>query len=284
MNFEELYIRAYDRLSLYVKMWLPREHPVGVIILIHGLGEHINRYNHWSKRFNNDDWAVVGFDLRGHGHSDGKRGYGNYQSHLNDIDSIFALVRERFGSIPTVLYGHSMGGNLALGYEIFRKPDIQRLVVTSPWLKLVFPPPTLLEMASKLIARLFPRLSVSNGLSYRYISRDKSVCDDYRRDPLVHDRITISAFLQMQEWASVILKNKHKINVPLLLLHGKDDKITSWKGSYQLAVETSENTKFKLWDNCFHELHNELNKDEVYDFISFWLSNMKLMNQQTYVS
>lgn len=275
MKIEEFKIKAFDRISLYGKCWLPQEHPEGVVILIHGLGEHINRYNHWAKRFNNNGWVVTGIDLRGHGYSDGKRGNGSYQAYLNDIDYVFQYVQKKFGDIPKVLYGHSMGGNLALGYEISRKPEINRLIVTSPWLKLTNPPTSSLLYLSKFLVKLFPGLSISNGLNSYFISREKKVCDDYKKDPLIHNKISINTFLQIQEWASLILKNKHKVNVPLLLLHGGDDQITSWRGSYIFARETSESTHYRVWDSCYHELHNELCKEEVFDYISLWLSNVQ---------
>jgi alpha-beta hydrolase superfamily lysophospholipase len=284
MNSEEFNLKSFDRLKLYAKCWKPANTPIGVIILVHGLGEHINRYNLWAKRLTNDGWAVLGFDLRGHGRSEGRRGNGNYLSHLNDIDTIFMFLFELFGNIPKVLYGHSMGGNLALGYEISRKPAIHRLIITSPWLKLASPPPYPIQLASKIMVKLMPAFRVANGLNVKYLSRDKAVCDAYRNDPLVHNQISANTFLQIQEWAAIILKNKHKVNAPLLLMHGSADKITSWKGSHQFALETSENTHLKLWDDCFHELHNELCKEEVFSYISNWLSNMPKHNLKTHVS
>ncbi len=283
MKIEEFKIKAYDKVNLYAKCWLPMNKPLGVIILIHGLGEHINRYNQWAKRFNNSGWAVAGIDLRGHGFSEGKRGNGNYHSYLNDIDSIFEFVSKEFENLPKVLYGHSMGGNLALGYEITRKPDIERLIVTSPWLKLVNPPAITLQIMSRIFVKLFPSLSVSNRLNSYHISRDKAICEDYKKDPLVHNQISLSSFLQMQDWAAVILKNKHKISVPLLLLHGSDDKITSCKGSDIFARETSDNTQFKIWENCYHELHNEVYKEEIFEFISLWLSEIQNLKHKANV-
>lgn len=275
MKIEETRIKAYDKIDLFTKCWLPASEAEGVIILVHSLGEHINRYNHWAKRFNNTGWAVVGFDLRGHGNSGGRRGNGSYQAYLHDIDSVFNFVHKRFGDIPLVLYGHSMGGNLALGYQLTRKPDISRLIVTSPWLKLKTPPHETILLFSKLISKLIPSLSVSNSLNPHYFSRNLTVCDEYKKDPLVHNKVSLGSFLQLQDWASVILKNKHKINVPLLLLHGGDDHIASWKGSYIFARETSESTHCKIWDKCYHELHNDLCNEEVFEYISVWLSNIQ---------
>lgn len=282
MRIEEFKIKASDRINLYIKCWLPQDQPEGVIILVHGLGEHINRYNQWAIRFSNTGWAVVGMDLRGHGQSDGKRGASNYQAYLNDIDSVFNVVRKKFGIIPVVLYGHSMGGNLALGYEISRKPDISRLIVTSPWLKLSNPPANWLLFLANFLVKLIPNFVISNRINPSFLSHEKNVVDAYKRDPLVHNRISISSFLQMQEWASVILKNKHKVNIPLLLLHGSDDKITSWRGSCIFARETSESTKYKLWDSCNHELHNEFCSEDVFNYISLWLSDVKNVKIRSY--
>jgi alpha-beta hydrolase superfamily lysophospholipase len=275
MKTEELRVKAYDKISLYAKFWYTNENPDGVILLVHGLGEHINRYNHWAKRFNNAGWAVAGIDLRGHGQSEGKRGSGNYYSYLKDINSLFKIVSKKFGDIPKVLYGHSMGGNLALGYEISRKPEISKLIVTSPWLKLSNPPSTPLIGLSKFLGKIYPSLSFSNGVDVQSISRDKEVCHNYKTDPLVHNRISVNTFLQIQEWAMYILKNKHKIAVPLLLLHGREDKITSWKGSFMFSRGTSDNTLFKIWENCYHELHNEICNEEVFNFISGWLGDLQ---------
>jgi alpha-beta hydrolase superfamily lysophospholipase len=275
MKIEEFWIKAFDKISLFLKCWLSQGMPEGVFILIHGLGEHVNRYNHWAKRFSNAGWVVAGIDLRGHGYSEGKRGNGSYQAYLKDIDTVFHFVNKRFGDIPKVLYGHSLGGNLALAYEISRKPEINKLIVTSPWLRLSKPPSNSVIYFSKILRRFLPAFRISNGLNYSQMSREKQVCDDYKNDPLVHNKISINSFLQIQEWASTILKNKHKINVPLLLLHGCDDQVTSWKGSYSFAWETSENTHFKKWDRCYHELHNEPCNEEVFDYIAMWLSNVQ---------
>lgn len=281
---EEFYLRSFDHLQLHAKCWVPSDSPSGVIIMIHGLGEHIDRYHHWAKRFNKNGWAVLAYDLRGHGKSEGKRGNGNYVAHLNDIDTIFAHARRLFGHLPKILYGHSMGGNLALGYEITRKPHIDRLIVTSPWLQLVNPPPVPIVLLSKVLIKTFPTFTTTNGLNPKFISRDKKICDDYHQDPMVHNKISASTFLQMQEWAEFILKNKHKINVPLLLMHGTADQITLWQGSQQFALETSENTHLKLWPDCYHELHNELCNDDVFNYISNWLSYVPELNLKYNVS
>jgi acylglycerol lipase len=271
MKTGELFIKSDDKTNLYLKWWEPNESPRGVIIMVHGLGEHINRYRSWAERYIELGWAFIGHDLRGHGNTQGIRGNGNYLSHLNDIDAVFGYTVKKYGNIPKILYGHSMGGNLALGYEIYRKPAIDSLIVTSPWLKLPKPPIVPVVLLAKLAVKLFPALAFPNGINLKMLSRDPKIAHEVIHDPLCHNRISVSTFLQMQQWAASILKNKHKINVPLLLLHGNKDKVTSWKGSYMLSQATSENTCFEIWNGAFHELHNDICKDEVFVFITEWL-------------
>lgn len=284
MKTEEFRIDAFDNTQLYVRCWCPDNFGKGIIILIHGLGEHINRYNQWAERFVNSGWTIVGFDLRGHGFSGGKRGTGSYEALMKDVDSVFNFVRNKFGKTEQVLYGHSMGGNLALGYMLTRKPDVRRLIITSPWLKLSAPPARAIVLLVKILSRFIPFVTISNKLASRYISRDEAVCRDYENDPLVHDKISLKLFLDVHRWGKIILNCKHKINVPLLLLHGSDDRITSWKGSYLFAIETSDITVFKLWNQCYHELHNELCKDEVFEYVDSWLSNVQKKTLQENVS
>lgn len=278
MIFEEFKKKSFDGLNLYFKCWKPVSEPVGVIVFVHGLGEHINRYSHWARHFNEQGWAFIGYDLRGHGHSSGRRGNGQYTAHLQDIDLLFKKTKDLFGARPKILYGHSMGGNLALGYAISRKPKIDKLIITSPWLGLVNPPSKAIKYLAQTILKIYPSLITSNGLNPKHLSTDSGVGEAYKKDHRCHGKISASLFFQMEEWAEFIIKNKHKINVPLLLMHGKEDKITSAKVTSNFAENTSENTHLKLWDHCFHELHNEFCKEEVFNYISSWILSIPSRN------
>jgi alpha-beta hydrolase superfamily lysophospholipase len=280
MKSEEFRIEAFDKIHLYVKCWKPEITSKGVIILIHGLGEHINRYHHWAGQFTGDGWTVVGLDLRGHGLSEGKRGCGGYEAHLKDIDTIVRFVEKQFGKTDIILYGHSMGGNFALGYMLSRKPDISGVVITSPWLRLSAPPAKATVFVVKILSRIIPYFAISNRLASRNLSRDEAVGKEYEKDPRVHSKISLKLFLDVHQWAKKILNSKHKLNVPLLLLHGSDDRITSWKGSYLFALETSQITSFRIWDQCYHELHNELCREDVFKYICSWINHVPTYNLQ----
>ncbi|MDP4226692.1 MAG: alpha/beta hydrolase, partial [Bacteroidota bacterium] len=87
MLHQEYTWRAFDNTKLFAQSWQTKEKPKVVINLIHGLGEHSGRYSQWSEWFQNQNCAVLAFDLRGHGRSEGKRGYTpSYQHLMKDID------------------------------------------------------------------------------------------------------------------------------------------------------------------------------------------------------
>ncbi len=263
-------ISTKDNLMLFVQTWRPEKYQK-LVLLVHGLGEHSTRYSHWAEYFNEKDYAFMSFDLRGHGLSDGKRGHiPSYKMMMSDLDLIFKKARELFPDIPVLFYGHSMGGNLAINYVLRNNPQIERLIITSPWLKLHFTPSKIAVTLAKIVNSFYPEFSQSSNLNAEHLSHDKYVVEEYREDQLVHNRITARAFIEVAgagEWA---LKNAEKLTVPALLMHGTADKITSWQATKQWAQDTSKTT-FKSWPDAYHELHNELSKQEVFEYIWMWL-------------
>jgi alpha-beta hydrolase superfamily lysophospholipase len=245
---------------------------IGVIILVHGLGEHFGRYSGWASRFVTSGYSVFGADLPGHGLSSGRRGHiSSYAITEEIIDGLLSAAGERFPGVPLVLYGHSLGGGIVLRYLIRRQPVICCAIVTSPWLRLSFDPPKIKLWLAMAVKRVAPSMVQPSGLIVNYISRDSDVVSEYLADPLVHDRISVSLFNGAMTAASYSLSNASLLTVPLLLMHGTGDLITSPEGSRRFS-EVAPGTELKLWDGGYHELHNDIIKEEVYGFISGWLA------------
>src|SRR5512133_1011969 len=130
----------------------PGENARAMIILVHGLGEHIKRYSHWIEMFNNEGIGFVGVDMPGHGRSPGRRGHiASFALISEMIDILVDTSRKTFPGIPLYIYGHSLGGGLVLNYLVRTNPRVSGAIVTSPWLKLSFEPPRVkLLLASML--------------------------------------------------------------------------------------------------------------------------------------
>lgn len=249
----------------------PGDHIKAVVILIHGQGEHIRRYVHWAGLFNAEGIGFTGVDLPGHGLSDGTRGRIRSYSLLTEmIDVLVSECRKTFPGLPIFLYGHSMGGTILAHYLLKRKPLVRGAIITSPWLKLAFEPPSIEKFLASVLRYIIPGLVMNARLEVPHLSHDPDVVKDYAEDPLVHDRISVGLFHETSSAASSVLFNASKLETPLLLMHGSDDMICSVEGSREFAAKTSV-AELKIWDGAFHELHNEPFRDEVFRYIIGWI-------------
>lgn len=255
----------------YIKS--PGENLRAVVILVHGLGEHIQRYSNWAGLFNEVMIGFAGVDLPGHGRSDGKRGHiKNYTQTDEMIDILLNECRKTFPGIPLFLYGHSLGGGIVLDYLVRKDPNISGAIVTSPWLKLAFEPDASKVKLAGILKNFFPGLIQPSGLIVDHISHDQKVVDAYKNDPLIHGKISVSLFHAAMSTATNALKNAASLKKPLLLMHGTDDHICSPEGSREFASR-SKSVELKLWDGGYHELHNDLYRHEVFNYIIAWLNS-----------
>ncbi len=252
----------------------------GIIVLIHGMGEHAGRYSHVADFFSAVGFSVLRMDLRGHGSSEGKRGHtASYDHLMNDLNSVIVKARELYPNMPLVLYGHSMGGNLVLNFLIRRKPEIRAAVVTAPYLKLAFEPPSWKVALGKISAGILPTLTQSTGLETAALSRDPNVVAAYEKDALVHDRITSSFFVNVHFAGPYAIQNADQIKVPTLVMHGTSDRLTSHKGSEELDQKSMKNVEVRILDGWYHELHNEPEKEKLLNDILYWINSQLLLSQ-----
>jgi len=245
----------------------PRRHRDGA-----WAGEHIGRYAHVAEWFNKQGIAVLGFDQQGYGKSEGKRGHAlRLDAYLNDIGQLLEETRRLYPGVLLFLYGHSMGGNLALNFVLRRHPDIRGLIATGPWIRLAFEAPVLKVMAGRMLRRFMPSLSLATGLVAHFISRDPAVVNAYKNDPLVHGQVSASAGIALLEAASWLNQFKGPVPVPILLLHGGSDKLTSAPATKELADRLSGDVTHHEWPELYHEIHNEPEKEVVFNFILDWM-------------
>ncbi|MFC2117473.1 alpha/beta hydrolase [Bacteroidota bacterium] len=264
--------KSTDNLNLFVRSWQASEKPAAVICLIHGLGEHSGRYSNLAEYFVKKNISVLAMDLRGHGLSDGKRGHTpNYECLLEDIKQLINKAKELYPDCPIILYGHSMGGTLALSYSQSYYKDIKLLISTSPWLRLSFAPSKIKILLATLFSSLLPSLIQKTGLNPLHLSKNKVIVEQYTNDVLVHDKISVSTYLSIFNAGSNLMKSKD-IKIPCAILHGNEDKICSWQASSEFAGNNKNFVEYKLWDGLYHELHNEDIHVEIYDYIYNWIS------------
>ncbi|MGQ9557758.1 MAG: lysophospholipase [Desulfurispora sp.] len=261
-----------DGLSLAGRAWQPEAKASVVLCLVHGLGEHSGRYAALAEFFTHRDCSVVTFDQRGFGRSPGPRGFTpSYKTMLDDIALLLQKAQEMHPSKPLFLYGHSMGGNLVINYALSRRPSIAGVIASAPWLELAFQPPKIKMALARAMDKIWPSLSQPSGLDPAHLSRDPEVVRAYLADPLVHDRITPRLFLGCYQAGLWAQQNAPSLSLPLLLLHGSGDRLTSFAASREFARRAGKNCTFLPWEGLYHELHHEREREQVLESIWQWM-------------
>ena len=276
MIHEESYLQSADGIKLYFQRWEPKDCIEGVICLVHGLGEHSSRYTHWAERLTGTDYVLSSMDLRGHGRSGGQLGDAlSYENYLDDISLLLEDAASRFPGKPLFLYGHSLGGLLSLYYLIKRKPELAGVVVTSPAVDTDAGNNKLLRFVIPVLTPIIPKISFPNKLELPALSKDQEVVEAYKNDPLVHDRVTVRMARGMILAVNEVNSSASEISIPILIMHGSADRITYPSGSRRIAGSLSSNCELKVWEDCYHELHNEPEKEEVFQYLLDWLNKFK---------
>jgi alpha-beta hydrolase superfamily lysophospholipase len=262
-----------DGVELYHYSLLPAK-PKGTVVILHGLGEYSGRYRDFASYLASHDWAVHLYDLRGHGKSGGPPMYARSVEQLaEDLKDFLHRVAPKKGEDPFFLIAHSFGGQVAINYLAKNRRILDGVVLSAPNVKVAVAITPLKRLAAKLVSAVLPTLQVANDIPAEAISRDPAVVEAYEHDPLVHRKISVQLGTQLLDNIERVPKMAAKIRLPILILHGSEDRITSPRGSREFyeRVNTRER-KLKIYPGFYHEILNELGKEEVYRDIEQWLT------------
>ena len=268
---KQISLVASDGINLYAYLWGESEVAKAIVVLVHGLGEHIQRYKHVACQFNERGIAVLGFDQRGHGQTEGKRGLIPSGEQLGqDITSAIQLARKLCPSKPVFLYGHSMGSAEALYYGLTGPENLAGILATSTPLYLS-PASAKQKSFARLVGKFLPALILNNGLDANGLSRDQAVVKDYRTDPLVHPMASVRLANFMFDACDYVLTHAKDWKTPLYLAHGTADPICDIRGTDQFATDASCDITYKRWEGLYHETHNEPDQDETIGAMVDWV-------------
>lgn len=263
-------------LTLYYQCWLPETDPKAILLVVHGWAEHSGRYTNLVKHIVPKGYAVCAHDHRGHGMSEGRRGYvERFSDYLDDLKTFLDLVKSEHGDIKIFLVGHSMGATIAVAYAVAapHQQDLAGLIVSGAGIR----PgssisPALIPLA-RILSILLPKMGVT-VLDASTICRDQAVVDAYVNDPLVYrGKITCRFGAEMLATLRRLPSEMPQIDLPILIMHGTADRLSDPEGSRMLydRVGSSDKT-LKLYEGFYHEIFNEPGHKQVLTDMEAWLA------------
>jgi alpha-beta hydrolase superfamily lysophospholipase len=272
-------LNTRDGVPLHLREW-PLAAARGTVLLAHGLGEHVGRYEHVAAHLNRAGWRAVGYDHRGHGHSGGARGRLTHADDLlRDLSTVIDAVRAQAGG-PVVLLGHSMGGAVASRFVAeglaaapaawYRSADA--LVLSSPALAADLS--AVQKTMMTVFGALAPDFVVGNGLPLEALCRDPAVVRAYKADALVHDRVSPKLARFILEAGTHVRAQAARWRTPTLLLWAGSDRCVAPRGSAEFAAAApGAVVTSRCFEPMYHEIFNDPQRDEVLAALTSWLGS-----------
>ena len=265
--------RTRDGLELRTLHWPAAGRAQAPLLLVHGIAEHADRHAQVASSFALAGLETHAFDLRGFGGSAGRRAYvGRWSDYHDDIEDQLAAAREAARGLPVILYGHSMGGLIALGYVLAEppRPAPDLLVLSAPAIAAVVP--RWKRALADVLGRVMPAVEIPNALPAGGLSRDPRVEVAYRSDPLNVHRTTARLGMELlheQARVRAALAHGGALSMPTYVLHGSDDRIVPLSAS--ASLERRENVTRRVYPHLRHEMHNEPEAAAVIADTTMWI-------------
>lgn len=267
------YFKTHDHHRLFYQKITPDKKSRAVLICVHGVNEHSGRYGNFIEAFS-QDFTLYLFDHRGHGRSDGVRSHvEKFDEYVNDVAAFVDWVMSENPSVQIFIIGHSLGGQITVNYLArFPQSGISGFILSSPNLRLKMKLNPLKKMLADKLSQWAPQFKLPNDVSPDWISRDSQVVKEYKKDPLVGKAVSVRLAQEVLTNLATILTLAPQIKLPGLLLHAGDDKITDQQGTVIFFEHmTVKDKTLKIYPGFYHELFNDLGKEDVFEDVRTWL-------------
>ena len=274
----EGFFKGFDNTNLFFQVW-DNPNAKGTIIFTHGHGEHSESYHRLVDAFANDQWSFYGWDLRGHGRSEGRRGYAShFDDYCKDYKIFLDMVmnNEKVKGKPVVLYCHSMGGLIEIK-TLLRNPDLnyQAAVISAPLLGLALPVPQLKAKAAGILYKLLPQVTLGNELNNSMLTSDPDVIREYEQDSLRHTKMSSGVFIGMMESWEYVRPRANELKKPVLFVLPEHDPICSTPESKKFYEHIgSKKKEIYIYPNAKHEIINDVMRNTAFADIKKFLDSI----------
>jgi alpha-beta hydrolase superfamily lysophospholipase len=264
-------VRTAEGTVLRTLRWQAPAGPRALALLVHGLGEHAGRYVTVARALTDAGLEVHGYDHRGFGGSGGPRGFvERWERFHDDLQERLLAVRAEGPDLPLVLYGHSMGGLIALGYALSSRQPPDLLVLSAPGLDSYLARSK--RVLAALLTKVAPRVRVANDVPPGGLSRDPAVQALVEGDPLCLGTSTVrlgAEGFSEQRRVREAVSRLDTVPVPTYVLHGSADPIVPVAAS--VVLEGKGDVTRRVHDGLRHECHHEPEHEAVLAEVVAWL-------------
>lgn len=258
-------------LNIFFRSWRPAAQARAVVVIVPGFNSHGGYYQWVAEQLTAAGLAVYAVDLRGRGRSDGERFYvEKFQDYVDDAAHLVALAKMRDRGLPVFLLGHSAGGVVSCLFTLEHQAELAGLVCES--FAFQVPAPDFALAVLKGLSHVAPHAHVL-PLKNADFSRDPAVVDKMNADPLIaHETQPTKTVAEMVRADELLKQSFPKFTLPLLIIHGTADKATKPSGSQLFFDSASSSDKtLKLYEGHFHDLLNDVGKEDVMADIKNWI-------------
>lgn len=271
------YLRSESGLPIFYSRWRPEGQPRGVVLILHGLGEHSGRYRHLVGALHQAGYLVYAHDHQGFGRSGGARCYvQGFHDYLSDVTQVLSMARRDNPGLPFCLYGHSMGGLIGLLYLMEAPGAADLAVIASPSIRShdLSPLNRILKRILELTHRVRPQLTFRQRGTLDILSRDweevQIAMGDSLGVPLRSARWVVEFFETMQK----VSDRANEIRLPVLMMQGLADAVVVPSATQEFFAQIgSEDKSLRLFEGYYHELHNDLGRERPIGAVLDWLND-----------
>lgn len=267
----EEYLEGHGGLKIFARSWKPATRARGVVIVVHGFKAHSGLYDWPAQQLAERGFAVYALDLRGHGRSEGEHlEVDKFSDYVSDVEKLVSLAKSREGALPLFVLGHSAGGVISAVYTLEHQEELAGFICES--FAHEVPAPDFALAILKGLSHIAPHLHVLE-LEDELFSRDPAFVEQIKNDPLIdHVSYPAQTVAEMVRADERLKREFPLFTLPVLILHGTEDKVTLPHGSQRFhAAASSTDKTLKLYEGHFHDLLNDTDKERVMADIVEWL-------------
>jgi acylglycerol lipase len=273
MKHTEGTFKGIRQLNFHYEIWLPEGNVKAILLIVHGLGEHCERYMNVVNHFVPLGYAVYAWDHIGHGKSDGEREMvSRFGDFTENLKVFYTQVKGWQPDKSIFLYGHSLGGLIACNYLLDHQADFKGAIISAALVRVPSNISPMTVVLGKVLSAIAPKVGIV-PLDTAGISRDQAVVDAYINDPLVyHGKTPARLAAEMLKAMQRLTANAQSISLPLFIIQGCSDRLVD-PGDANLLFEkaSSKDKTLKMYDGLFHEVHNEPERDMMFEDLEAWL-------------